>query len=117
LICLFGCGGDRDKKKRPKMGKIAVAACDIVIVSSDNPRSEDASDIINDIKKGIKRSELKKCYFIKDRLRAIRKAIKLANAGDVVLIAGKGHEKYQVIKDRIIPFSDYNVARKILNEK
>lgn len=117
LICLFGCGGDRDKKKRPKMGRIAVATCDTVIITSDNPRSENADDIINDIRRGIKKNELEKCYFITDRLKAIKKAIKFTNKGDIVLIAGKGHEKYQLIKNKIIPFSDYNVARKILNEK
>lgn len=117
LICLFGCGGDRDKKKRPKMARAAVANCDMVIITSDNPRNENADDIINDIKRGIKKNDLEKCYFITDRLEAIKKAVKFANKGDIVLIAGKGHEEYQLIKNKIIPFSDYNVARKILNEK
>ncbi len=117
LICLFGCGGDRDKKKRPKMARAAVANCDMVIITSDNPRNENADDIINDIKRGIKKNDLEKCYFITDRLEAIKKAVKFANKGDIVLIAGKGHEEYQVIKNKIIPFSDYNVAGKILNEK
>jgi len=117
FICLFGCGGDRDRTKRSQMGRIAAKASDVVIVTSDNPRSERADDIIKDIKKGIKTSELEKCYFIKSRLKAIKKAIKLAQKGDIVLIAGKGHEKYQIINNRIIPFSDYNVARKVLNEK
>jgi UDP-N-acetylmuramoyl-L-alanyl-D-glutamate--2,6-diaminopimelate ligase len=117
LICLFGCGGDRDKSKRPQMGRIAAAACNTVVVTSDNPRSENPETIINDIKRGIRKSDLKKCYFIKDRLQAIKKAVMLAKKDDLVLIAGKGHEKYQIFKNKIIPFSDYKVAQVILNEK
>jgi UDP-N-acetylmuramoyl-L-alanyl-D-glutamate--2,6-diaminopimelate ligase len=117
LISLMGCGGDRDKKKRPKMGKEAAANSDILIVTSDNPRSEDPSDIIRDIKKGISVNNLKKCYFIIEREKAIKRAIKLAGKEDIVLIAGKGHENYQILKNKVIPFSDYDIARKILNEE
>jgi len=95
IITVFGCGGDRDKTKRPLMGRIASAASDVTIVTSDNPRTEDPDQIISDITPGI---EAKKHLHVEpDRRRAIKHALTLANEGDIVLIAGKGHEDYQVV--------------------
>jgi UDP-N-acetylmuramoyl-L-alanyl-D-glutamate--2,6-diaminopimelate ligase len=104
VICVFGCGGDRDKSKRPIMGEIASKYSHIVILTSDNPRSEDPQSIIEEIKTGINSD----CtlYIQPDRKEAIRKAINLAKKGDIILIAGKGHEDYQILKDKTIPFSD-----------
>jgi UDP-N-acetylmuramoyl-L-alanyl-D-glutamate--2,6-diaminopimelate ligase len=117
LICLFGCGGNRDKTKRPKMAKEALKNSDILIITSDNPRDERPAAIIKDIKKGIDPAELRKCFFIEDRYKAIKKAISIAQNKDIVLIAGKGHEDVQIIGKRSIPFSDYKTAKSILNEK
>jgi len=116
LIVVFGCGGDRDKTKRPKMGKVSSELCDKVFITSDNPRSEDPLDIIDDIIKGI--SVEKNNYVVEpDRFKAIELAIKEARKDDIVLIAGKGHEAYQIFKDITIPFDDRVVARKILDEQ
>lgn len=112
IITVFGCGGDRDKSKRAPMGKVASKYSDIVIVTSDNPRSENPEDIIEDIKKGIDFS--KKVIIQPDREKAIKDAIYSARKGDVVIIAGKGHENYQIFKDKTIHFSDQEVAKKIL---
>ena len=112
LITLFGCGGDRDKDKRPKMGKIASENSDVVVVTSDNPRSEDPQAIIDDIMNGINDSS--EVYCEVDRGAAIKKAIELAAADDYVLLAGKGHEKYQVIGDKEIHFDDREEALKHL---
>jgi UDP-N-acetylmuramoyl-L-alanyl-D-glutamate--2,6-diaminopimelate ligase len=113
VITLFGCGGDRDRSKRPLMGMAAAEASDIVVLTSDNPRSEDPLGIMNDALVGIRRFDTK--HVIEpDREKAIRRAIDSAGPGDVVLIAGKGHETYQTVKDRIIPFDDREVARRIL---
>ncbi len=115
LIVVFGAGGDRDKKKRPIMGKVAEEYSDVIIITSDNPRSEDPKKIIEDIKSGM---ELKKeTYEIVDREKAIEKAICIAEKNDIVLIAGKGHEKYQIIGNNKIPFDDLEVAKKYLKEK
>jgi UDP-N-acetylmuramoyl-L-alanyl-D-glutamate--2,6-diaminopimelate ligase len=115
LITVFGAGGDRDKEKRPLMGKVVEEYSDIVIITSDNPRSEDPLQIIEDIKSGM---ELKKeTYMIVDREKAIEKAICLAEKNDIVLIAGKGHEKYQIIGDKKIPFDDIKVAKKYMRIK
>jgi len=112
LIIVFGAGGDRDKTKRPKMGKIAENLSDIIILTSDNPRSENPKDIIEDIKTGM---ELKKTIFeIIDREEAIKEAIKMAKKDDIVLIAGKGHETYQIIGNNIYHFDDSDVAKKYL---
>lgn len=113
IITVFGAGGNRDKGKRPLMGEIAEKYSDIVIITSDNPRDEDPLQIIEDIKSGMKME--KETYTIVDRERAIKKAIDLAEDNDVILIAGKGHETYQIIGDRIIPFDDIEVARKYLS--
>jgi len=104
LITVFGCGGDRDRGKRPLMGKVASSLSDICIVTSDNPRSESPEAIINDICEGI--PDLKSCVIEPDRKKAIKLAIKASCPEDVVLIAGKGHETYQILKDRTIAFDD-----------
>jgi len=104
LITVFGCGGDRDKLKRPLMGDIASRSSDEVILTSDNPRSEDPLEIISDIKAGIRRKSC--CFAEPDRGRAIRLALNKARPGDTVLIAGKGHENYQIIGEEKIHFSD-----------
>jgi UDP-N-acetylmuramoyl-L-alanyl-D-glutamate--2,6-diaminopimelate ligase len=107
LWVVFGCGGDRDKGKRPEMGRIAEVLADRVILTDDNPRSEPAYQIINDILAGCLSD---KVSIINDRHSAITTAIKQAQAGDCVVIAGKGHENYQDIEGRKIPFSDQEVA-------
>ena len=113
VITVFGCGGDRDRTKRPIMGQVACQLSDVVIVTSDNPRSEDQLQIINDIMVGVRRTDTR-AIVEPDRALAIRKAIQEANAGDVVLLAGKGHETYQIFKDRTIHFDDREVAAEAL---
>jgi UDP-N-acetylmuramoyl-L-alanyl-D-glutamate--2,6-diaminopimelate ligase len=114
VITLFGCGGDRDRSKRPLMGQAAAEKSDLVILTSDNPRSEDPLDIMNDALVGLRRYDTP--HLIEpDRTTAIQRAIEQALPGDVVILAGKGHENYQVLKDRTIPFDDREVARKLLN--
>jgi UDP-N-acetylmuramoyl-L-alanyl-D-glutamate--2,6-diaminopimelate ligase len=110
LICVFGCGGDRDRGKRPQMGRIAAELADVAIVTSDNPRSEDPRAIIEEILAGTE-SELE---VEPDRREAIARAIETAAPGDVVLIAGKGHEQGQQFRDRTVPFDDREVAREAL---
>ena len=113
IITLFGCGGDRDRAKRPLMGKAAAEASDYVVLTSDNPRSEDPLAIMNDALVGIRRVDVP--HIIEpDRATAIARALKEAREGDVVILAGKGHETYQVLKDRTIPFDDRAVARDVL---
>lgn len=114
LICLFGCGGDRDRGKRPQMGAVAAELADLIIVTSDNPRSESPSDIIDDIIAGATTQNL---IVIEDRKEAIRQAIAAAEPGDVVLLAGKGHETYQEIHGVRTPFSDIDIASSALAEK
>lgn len=111
LICLFGCGGDRDATKRPKMGAIAENLADKVIVTSDNPRSEDPQQIITDILAGFKSTS--NVIVEPDRELAIKEAYKIANANDVVLIAGKGHEDYQILANETIHFDDREKVREI----
>ena len=112
LICVFGCGGNRDKGKRPVMGEIAERRADQVILTSDNPRDEDPQAILSEIRAGMTRS----CQIIPDRAAAIAQAITQARAGDVILIAGKGHENYQEIRSVRTPFSDIIVAAQALGE-
>jgi UDP-N-acetylmuramoyl-L-alanyl-D-glutamate--2,6-diaminopimelate ligase len=113
VITLFGCGGDRDRTKRPLMGRAAAEASDLVILTSDNPRSEDPLTIMNDALVGIRRSDVP--HVVEpDRATAIARAIKEAGPGDIVILAGKGHETYQILKDRTIPFDDREVAREVL---
>ena len=113
LICVFGCGGDRDREKRPLMGKIAGKYSDVVYLTSDNPRSEDAASILLDIEVGI-RDTTTNYYVITDREEAIKTAIENSSAGDCILIAGKGDEDYQIIGSTTIPFSDRLVVQKYL---
>lgn len=114
VITLFGCGGDRDRTKRPLMGEAASSASDYVVLTSDNPRSEDPIAIMNDALVGLRRHDTP--HTIEpDRATAIRRAIEQAKPGDVVILAGKGHETYQVLKDRTIAFDDREVARSVLN--
>jgi len=115
LITVFGCGGNRDRAKRPAMGKISTELSDIVFITSDNPRAEEPKDIINEITKGINLA--KNNYIIEpDRFNAIKKAVLEAGSGDIVLVAGKGHEAYQIFKDTTIPFDDREVVKRILKE-
>jgi UDP-N-acetylmuramoyl-L-alanyl-D-glutamate--2,6-diaminopimelate ligase len=113
LITVFGCGGDRDKTKRPIMGRIGVELSDICIITSDNPRSENPEAIIEDIVKGAAEAD-GNYVSITDRKAAIEHAIKLAKPGDMIVIAGKGHETYQIIGNNVLPFDDRKVAREIL---
>ncbi len=111
IICVFGCGGDRDKLKRSKMGRLACAYADYVFVTSDNPRSEDPLKIIADITDGI---FIQNYEIDENRTRAIEKAVQMSNSGDVILIAGKGAEPYQEIAGMKYPYSDEKVIRKFL---
>jgi UDP-N-acetylmuramoyl-L-alanyl-D-glutamate--2,6-diaminopimelate ligase len=118
LITVFGCGGDRDRTKRPLMGAVAGRLSDLIVVTSDNPRSEDPLRIIEEIRRGLtadtRKNSEQRLLEIVDRREAIATAIELASPGDLVLIAGKGHEKYQVIGERVLPFDDVTVAREAL---
>ncbi len=114
LICVFGCGGDRDRGKRPLMGKIGAELADHLILTNDNPRSENPARILSDITSGI--TDLIAVEQIPDRSDAIRAAITQANAQDVVLIAGKGHEDYQIVGDEVLAFSDREQVRSLINE-
>jgi len=114
ILVVFGCGGDRDPTKRPRMGKISAELSDFVFITNDNPRSEEPSRIIDDIVKGI--PDASRHYKIfPDRRKAIEASIKMAKKDDIVLIAGKGHEKYQILKDATISFDDCQVAEEIIN--
>lgn len=113
LICLFGCGGDRDATKRPKMGAIAEKIADKIIITSDNPRSEDPQQIITDIIAGLKNVNTETVIVEPDRGHAIALLKTIADNNDVVVIAGKGHENYQILKDRTIHFDDREEARKV----
>ena len=115
LITVFGCGGDRDRSKRPLMGSIAEELSDQLFITSDNPRSEEPQKIVNDILMGIKKRE--KITIEIDRFKAINESIKFAKKKDIVLIAGKGHEDYQILKDKVINFDDRKIAYKLLKEK
>lgn len=114
IICVIGCGGDRDRQKRPQIGKIASELCDYVYITSDNPRSEDPQQIIDDIVKGIEKSNFE---VIISRFDAIKKSIKNRKSNDIILIAGKGHEEYQILKDKIIDFDEREIVDRILKEK
>jgi UDP-N-acetylmuramoyl-L-alanyl-D-glutamate--2,6-diaminopimelate ligase len=130
IICVFGCGGDRDSTKRPLMGEIAVQLCDLSVVTSDNPRTENPAAIIDQIIKGVQQLKVRcylpvdllngftdKGYVVEaDRQRAIQLAIRVSEPGDTVLIAGKGHETYQILGTSTIAFDDREEARKALNK-
>jgi len=131
IITVFGCGGDRDRLKRPLMGAVSGKYSDLSIITSDNPRTEDPNTIIEGIEEGIKRlgirkycvddltvNSCKKGYVtVVDRLRAIRFAIDIAKYQDTVLIAGKGHEDYQIVGNEKIPFDDRQEARNAISER
>jgi UDP-N-acetylmuramoyl-L-alanyl-D-glutamate--2,6-diaminopimelate ligase len=116
LICVSGCGGDRDKAKRPLMAKVIIKHADIAILTSDNPRSEDPVQIIKDMIQNLDVSDQKKLIQIVDREHAIKTALMLSNSNDTVLIAGKGHEEYQEIEGKKIFFSDQKIVKDILSE-
>ena len=114
LITVVGCGGNRDKGKRPMMAKIAKAGSEQLILTSDNPRDEEPADILNDMKAGLTEEELRSTLVIEDREAAIQTACTLAQSGDVILIAGKGHEDYQIIKGVKHHFDDHEVVKRYL---
>ena len=115
VITLFGCGGDRDRTKRTKMGRAAGEGSDLVVLTSDNPRSEEPMTIIEEALVGVKETGTT-CIVEEDRTGAIEIAIRSARAGDIVLLAGKGHEKVQILKDGTVPFDDVAVAAEVLKE-
>jgi UDP-N-acetylmuramoyl-L-alanyl-D-glutamate--2,6-diaminopimelate ligase len=115
VITLFGCGGDRDRTKRPRMGRAAGEGSDLVVLTSDNPRSEEPMAIIDEALVGVRETGTT-CIVEEDRAAAIAIAVRAAQAGDIVLIAGKGHEKVQILKDSTVPFDDVAVAAGVLNE-
>ena len=116
LITVVGCGGDRDKTKRPKMGHIATALSTKVIFTSDNPRSEEPEAILEDIEKGVEPQNYKKALTISDRKQAIKAACQMARPNDIILIAGKGHETYQEIKGERFDFDDYKIVQELLKQ-
>ena len=119
ILVIFGCGGDRDATERTIIGRIASQFGDRVFVTSDNPRTEDPVQIVKDVEVGVKEGLHDGVTYevIVDRREAIHKAIKEATTGDVVIIAGKGHEDYQILKDETIHFDDREVAREALKER
>jgi UDP-N-acetylmuramoyl-L-alanyl-D-glutamate--2,6-diaminopimelate ligase len=120
VITVFGCGGDRDRSKRPLMGAVAARLSDVVVVTSDNPRGEDPAGIMEEIKRGVQSPSDRAAtgfYAIVDRAEAIGLAIKMAEPGDLILLAGKGHERYQVIGSRELPFDEVEIAREGLGRR
>ncbi len=117
LICVFGCGGDRDRSKRPRMAAVVGQLADVAYVTSDNPRTEDPQGIIDDIVPGFGPAHGCRLEVEVDRRSAIQAAITEARPGDTVLIAGKGHEPYQLVGDKVLPFDDVDVARECLNPR
>ena len=116
IVTVFGCGGNRDKTKRPEMGAIAAKYSDRIVVTSDNPRFEEPSEIINEIKEGMDLKGRAKSLFITDREEAIRIAILTAQPGAIILVAGKGHENYQIVNGEKRHFDDREIVRKYLSE-
>jgi UDP-N-acetylmuramoyl-L-alanyl-D-glutamate--2,6-diaminopimelate ligase len=114
VITVFGCGGDRDRTKRPLMGAVAARLSDVVILTSDNPRSEPPEAILEEIRRGIPAARAQDTLVIPDRRDAIARALEMGREGVVVVIAGKGHESYQVLRERTLPFDDRQVARDVL---
>jgi UDP-N-acetylmuramoyl-L-alanyl-D-glutamate--2,6-diaminopimelate ligase len=115
VITVFGCGGDRDRTKRPLMGQVAGSGSDFVVLTSDNPRSEDPAAILEDALAGLRPTGARH-KVEPDRRKAIEIALTEAMSGDIVLIAGKGHEKYQITRDGTFPFDDVQVAREALQQ-
>jgi UDP-N-acetylmuramoyl-L-alanyl-D-glutamate--2,6-diaminopimelate ligase len=114
LLVVFGCGGDRDRTKRAVMGRAVAKGADALFVTSDNPRSEEPEAILDDVLSGLERDELARTVALSDRREAIDQACRAARGGDIVLIAGKGHETTQDIDGRVLPFDDRQVAREVL---
>src|SRR3954452_20723414 len=114
LIVVFGCGGDRDRQKRPLMARVVDQNADFSIITSDNPRKEDPDAIIAEVEKGFRSERYEK---ITDRAQAIARAVALAQPRDIIVIAGKGHEAYQEFADTTIPFDDIQVARRALENR
>ena len=117
LITVVGCGGDRDKTKRPIMAEIAARWSDKAILTSDNPRTEDPKTILNEMEEGLDKSLKQKTLRIAERKAAIQTACQLAKSGDLILVAGKGHEKYQEINGVKHPFDDTEVLQEQLNQR
>jgi UDP-N-acetylmuramoyl-L-alanyl-D-glutamate--2,6-diaminopimelate ligase len=117
LIAVFGCGGDRDATKRPKMGRIAEQLADLLVITSDNPRSEDPQQIITDVISGIQRFDSGRMAVEADRKQAIHQAIDMAQPQDIIVVAGKGHEDYQILGDRTIHFDDREVVQDYVRQK
>jgi UDP-N-acetylmuramoyl-L-alanyl-D-glutamate--2,6-diaminopimelate ligase len=117
LICLFGCGGDRDATKRPKMGKIADEKADIIVVTSDNPRSENPDLIISDIMAGIQTVNPQRVFVEPERGKAIELLKQIAKPDDIVMVAGKGHENYQILKDKTIHFDDREEVKRVFESE
>jgi UDP-N-acetylmuramoyl-L-alanyl-D-glutamate--2,6-diaminopimelate ligase len=115
LICVFGCGGDRAKSRRFEMGETSGMLSDLTIITSDNPRTEHPDSILSDIETGIRKTS-GEYLKVPDRTEAIRTAILMAKSGDVILIAGKGHETYQIFADKTIHYDDVEVAKGIIGE-
>jgi UDP-N-acetylmuramoyl-L-alanyl-D-glutamate--2,6-diaminopimelate ligase len=111
LIAVFGCGGDRDRSKRPLMGRVAEELADLAIVTSDNPRTEEPGAIIKEIIQGMKG---KRFEVISDRRSAIKRASEIARNGDILVVAGKGHEDYQIVGNKRRPFDDREVLKECL---
>ncbi|MEL6357288.1 MAG: cyanophycin synthetase, partial [Bacteroidota bacterium] len=116
LICVVGAGGDRDRTKRPEMARVAAGLSDRLILTSDNPRSEEPEAIIDDMEAGLAMADRQKMLRIADRRSAIRTAVSLAQRGDLVLVAGKGHETYQEVKGERLPFDDKEELQKAFNQ-
>ena len=116
VISVFGCGGDRDARKRPIMGEISGKIADYTIITSDNPRTEDPEKIVKQIEEGIKKTK-GKYEVIVDRTKAIEKAIKMSNKNDIIILAGKGHEPYQEINEEKYPFDERVIVNEIINNK
>ena len=115
IITVVGAGGDRDKMKRPKMAKIGAILSHTLILTSDNPRSENPETILEDMEKGLDEDQLSKTLVISNRKQAIKTAVRMAQKGDIILVAGKGHEKYQEIKGEKHPFDDKEILKSALS--
>ena len=116
VISVFGCGGDRDSRKRPIMGEISGKVADYTIITSDNPRTEDPKAIVDQIEEGIKKTK-GKYEVIVDRTEAIEKAIDMANKNDIIVLAGKGHEPYQEINGKKYPFDERIIVNEIISKR
>ena len=116
LITVVGCGGNRDREKRPVMAKVSASMSDKVIFTSDNPRNEEPTEIIDEMMKGVDVSAYKKTLRVTDRKEAIRAAVMMCKKGDIILIAGKGHETYQEVKGVKYPFDDREILKELFKE-